>query len=199
MTDAINIQDHFRFCPRCGAANLQAKASRFFVCGACDFGFYLNTATAAGAFITDENGRVLLIRRAKEPGKGKFAIPGGFVDEGESAEEAVRREVREEVGLNVTTVRFLCSFPNQYQFRDSVYAVVDFFFVCEVASLETTGDDAEVSAILWLHPQEIDLDEIAFPSVRRALELYRKVLPSHITQLGKGQTHEGFTARATRP
>lgn len=173
---SANIQDHFRFCPRCGAANLVQKSPRFFACDACEFGFYLNSASAAGAIVTDEGGRILLIRRAKEPGKGQFALPGGFVDEGESAEDAVRREVQEEVGLNVTALRFLCSFPNSYQFRGSVYAVLDLFFVCEVASLETRGDDAEVSAILWLAPQEIDLSEVAFPSVRRALELYRNSL-----------------------
>ena len=172
----MNIHDHFHFCPRCGAANLAQKLPRYFACAACDFGFYLNITTAAGGIITDESGRVLLIRRANEPGKGKFAIPGGFVDAGESAEEAVRREVREEVGLEITALRFLCSFPNQYQFRDSVYAVLDFFFVCEVASLQTQGDDAEVSEIVWLAPSEIDLDQIAFPSVRRALALYRDAL-----------------------
>ena len=172
----MKIQEHFHFCPRCGAANLAQKAPRFFACNACDFGFYLNTASAAAGIIADENGRLLLIRRAKEPEKGKFAIPGGFVDEGESAEEAVRREVLEEVGLEVTAQRFLCSFPNDYKFSGSVYAVLDCFFVCEVASLETSGDEAEVSAIIWRDPQEIDLGEVAFPSVRRALELYKDSL-----------------------
>src|ERR1051325_5266414 len=164
----MNIQDQFHFCPRCGAAALAQKEPRFFGCAACDFHFYLNIAPAAGGIITDEAGRVLLIRRAHEPGRGKFAIPGGFVDEGECAEDAVRREVREEVGLEVTALRFLCSFPNQYRFAGSVYAVLDFFFTCEVASLETSGNAEEVTAILWVPPAKIDLDEIAFPSVRRA-------------------------------
>lgn len=138
--------------------------------------FYLNMAPAAGGIITDESGRVLLIRRAIEPSKGLFGIPGGFVDEGESAEDAVRREVREEVGLEVTNLRFLCSFPNQYQFRECVYSVLDCFFICEVASLTTKSDANEVSEILWLSLAEINLEEVAFPSVRRALALYRDSL-----------------------
>ena len=169
----MRIQDQFHFCPHCGSGDLTQKEPRFFGCGACDFHFYVNIAPAAGGIITDEAGRVLLIRRANEPGKGKFAIPGGFVDDGERAEDAVRREVHEEVGLEVTALHFLCSFPNQYCFAGSIYAVLDFYFICEVASLETAGNAEEVTDILWVPPAEIDLAEIAFPSVRRALEFYR--------------------------
>jgi ADP-ribose pyrophosphatase YjhB (NUDIX family) len=172
----MDLTAHFVFCPRCGAADLQQKAPKYFVCAACNLRFYLNPAPAAGGIIADDTGRILLIRRAKEPGKDKFAIPGGFVDEGETVEDTVRREVFEEVGLNITALRFLCSFPNRYQFGECIYSVLDFFFVCQVSSLETRGDVAEVSDILWLAPHEINLDEVAFPSVRRALELYRASL-----------------------
>ena len=70
----MNIQDHFRFCPRCGAANLEAKASRFFVCGACDFGFYLNTATAADLELLPHVGPALAARiDADRSQNGRFA------------------------------------------------------------------------------------------------------------------------------
>ncbi|HSD92003.1 MAG TPA: NUDIX hydrolase [Methyloceanibacter sp.] len=57
--------------------------------------------------IRDHRGRILLIRRRNEPFKGAFALPGGFVDIGETVEAACRREVREETGLEVGELRLL--------------------------------------------------------------------------------------------
>ncbi len=60
-----------------------------------------------GAVITDESGRMLLILRGHEPGKGLWSVPGGRIEPGETDEQAVIREVREETGLKVTCGRLL--------------------------------------------------------------------------------------------
>src|ERR1700689_2893641 len=60
-----------------------------------------------GAVITDESGRMLLILRGHEPGKGLWSVPGGRIEPGETDEQAVIREVREETGLEVTCGRLL--------------------------------------------------------------------------------------------
>src|SRR4051812_43391840 len=92
----------FRFCPRCAAPRAPENVGHTpLLCAACGFAFYFNPTVAAAAFIFDPQGRILLIRRAKEPAAGKFGVPGGFIDFGESAEDGMRREVREEVGLEV--------------------------------------------------------------------------------------------------
>ncbi len=65
-------------------------------------------------FIFDAEGRVLLIRRGREPALGKWAPPGGFLDAGEYLEEAVVRETGEETGLVPGNIRYLASFPNAY-------------------------------------------------------------------------------------
>ncbi|MCB1124727.1 MAG: NUDIX domain-containing protein, partial [Verrucomicrobiae bacterium] len=102
------------FCPRCGAKSFKNGAFKPWFCESCGFKLYSNVATAAGVFILDEENRVLLNQRAHDPQCGKLGLPGGFLDPQETAEEAVVREVREEVGLEIQDLTYLASFPNQY-------------------------------------------------------------------------------------
>src|SRR3974377_1298217 len=89
----------YKFCPQCGGPLqqkiIQPKEPPRLVCGACGFIFYLDPKLAAIAIIPWENGLVLA-RRAIMPGYGLWVAPGGFVDVGETVEEAVVREVEEE-------------------------------------------------------------------------------------------------------
>ena len=148
---------------------LDGKAIR---CDRCGFVLYFNVASAAGAIIADPQGRILLLRRDRDPRKGKLAMPGGFIDPGESAEQALSREVREEVNLQVASLRYLCSFPNRYEYKGVTYATEDLYFVCTVESLEPVVAQDEVESLCFLPADQIDMGEIAFSSARQALELY---------------------------
>lgn len=162
----------FQFCPRCGRAQPAGAEERSFRCRECDFLYYFNPAIAVAAFIADARDQVLFIRRAKDPAKGKLAIPGGFIDAHETAEEACRREVREEVGLELTALDFLCSHPNQYHYHGVTYPVLDFFFVARTQSAHEALALDEVESVSWLDPRGLDAAEIAFPSMREALLLF---------------------------
>ena len=99
------MSDAFRFCPVCGGAlesrSLKAGDPDRLICAACGFVFYLDPKVAVGTIIGDAEGRILLVRRAIEPGYGKWVFPGGYVDRGEQVLAAAQREAREECGLAV--------------------------------------------------------------------------------------------------
>jgi NAD+ diphosphatase len=125
--------------------------------------------------ITNASGEVLLIERARDPGKGKLGMPGGFVDPNESAEVALRREIAEEVGLKVDTFTFLMTAPNSYFYQGVISPVLDIFFCASIDSSQIVSAEAtEVSAWMWTIPNEAVLSRMAFESNRQALELFLK-------------------------
>ena len=156
----------FRFCPRCGAA---VTPSSPLTCGACGLRYYFNPTVAAAAYLFDDAGRALLIRRAKDPAAGKLAVPGGFIDIGETAEEGLRREVCEEVGLEAGPLRYLGSWTNQYHYAGVTYPVVDLIFAATALRPESALPLDAVAGLEWRAPADIDAAELAFPSLKSAL------------------------------
>ena len=77
-----------------------------------------------GAVVRDESGRILVVRRARPPSEGLWSIPGGRVEPGETLVEAVRREVREETGLDIDVEGILGRVDIPH--GDTVYDVADF-------------------------------------------------------------------------
>jgi mutator protein MutT len=164
----------FRFCPRCGSGRLQFKAPQVYDCPDCALHLYRNPTVAVAGIVLDSEKRILLIRRGRVPARGKLALPGGFVDFGETAETALRREIQEELGLELAAIEFLMSHPNQYPYREVTYDVLDLFFICETRTISTTLLTDEVTSAHWLALEEIDLEELAFPSMKAALNYLRE-------------------------
>jgi ADP-ribose pyrophosphatase YjhB (NUDIX family) len=165
----------FRFCPRCGAGPAERPETHVLCCPACGLHYHLNPVVAAGVLVEDGEGRVLFVRRAKEPARGRLAFPGGFVDFGETAEAAARREVGEETGLDVDGLAFLGSWPNVYEWKGLTYPVVDLYFTGRVAPGAVASALHEVAEVRWLRPDEVEPADLAFPSTRAAFARYTEV------------------------
>lgn len=160
----------FRFCPRCASPRPAENHGRTPLrCGGCGLVFFFNPTVAAAGLVFGPDGRVLLVRRAKDPAAGKLGVPGGFIDFGESAEDGLRREVREEVGIEIDRPRFLVSFPNTYPYREVLYPVVDLYFTAVAVNPETARPLDAVAGIEWRHPRDVPDDEMAFASMRVAM------------------------------
>jgi ADP-ribose pyrophosphatase YjhB (NUDIX family) len=172
MRDAPWAQ--FRYCPRCGAPRAATTPTpEPFRCAACDFLYFFNPAVAVAALVLRPDGHGLFIRRAKDPARGKLALVGGFVDPGESAEGALRREVKEEVGLDLFDLRFLSSTPNDYHYHGTTYPVVDLIFLGRTADHGRAAALDGVASFEWLDPLALNLDELAFASMREGVARFR--------------------------
>jgi 8-oxo-dGTP pyrophosphatase MutT (NUDIX family) len=173
MPDLIAAYTH---CPRCGSpdyAQTPAPTGGTRHCRACGHRDFNNPVTAVAAFILDDQNRVLLIRRAKDPAAGKLAPPGGFVDAGESLEQAVHREIAEEIGLAITHLRYLASAPNSYVYAGLARPVCDAFFTARATSFDVVLQQAEATAWTLVPLDQIDPADLAFDSMRHALSCLR--------------------------
>jgi 8-oxo-dGTP diphosphatase len=121
--------------------------------------------------LVDGEGRVLLGRRAREPLAGLWDVLGGFMEPGETPEECVVRELREETGLAVTVGRYLGGFADVY--GDEGDATMNLAFVCSQAGGEPRPAD-DVSELTWFAPDGLPPDrEIAFASSVAILRAWR--------------------------
>lgn len=173
MDNEEKLPPVMRYCMKCGAAALRFIGPKVVHCEVCGFDLYLNTAAAVAALITDDQKRLLVVVRAQDPCQGMWDLPGGFADPGESAEQCVRREVKEELGLEVTAARYLCSYPNWYEYGGMRYATMDLGFVCEVEDVAAARAQDEVAEVLFVPLEEIDVVRFGFASVGRIAERYR--------------------------
>jgi ADP-ribose pyrophosphatase YjhB (NUDIX family) len=173
----MSPMEQFQFCPKCGAPRNATTAVSPFDCPSCGFHYYFNPTIAVGGILCGKDGRLLLIRRAKDPAKGKLAVPGGFVDFGETAEQALRREVREEVNLELASLEYVCSQPNSYLYRDVTYPVLDLYFAARITDGEAGAYDG-VESICWVEAAQVNPAEMAFTSMQEALRIYLAKLKS---------------------
>jgi len=162
--------EHYAFCPKCGA-QVTTSPSNPFECHSCDFTQYFNPSIGVVGILTDQEGQCLVLVRKKDPGKGKFGLPGGFADFEESAEEALFREIKEETGLEAKDFKYVCSDINPYAYKDILYHVIDLFYQCSVPSFDSIQiQKSEIADFKVCRPDISIFENMAFPSNRRALE-----------------------------
>lgn len=160
---------------------MRVVGAKLLRCEACGFELFMNPAAAVAGVIVDGRGRMVVLVRGKEPGKGLWDLPGGFVDPGETAEEALAREIREEVDLKVTAMRYLGSWPNVYEYGGVRYRTLDFGFACGADGVEQVRPaESEVEQVLLLEPADVDIGRFAFGSVGR-------IAAEHLASLARGR------------
>jgi ADP-ribose pyrophosphatase YjhB (NUDIX family) len=162
----------YKFCPKCGSPLARRRLKDFeperLVCTQCLFVMYLNPKVAAGT-VVEHRGGIVLLRREIDPRAGFWVHPGGFVDRGETLEQAAIRETREEVGLEVEILGLLGAFS----FHDSEVVVVT-YAARTISGEPKVGDES--LEVRTFDRQELPWDELAFPSTRLALKEYLRTV-----------------------
>jgi 8-oxo-dGTP diphosphatase len=153
----MGVLDNWRFCPRCGG--ILTRDDDHMRCASCGERYWGNSVPGAQA-VLERDGKVLLGRRANDPGAGRWDLPGGFIDEGENALAALRRELREETGLEIAVVEFLGTWNERYWDRDVLCLT---WLAHVVGGAQRAGDD--LVELRWFAPPELPGPaELAFPT-----------------------------------
>lgn len=162
-----------RYCPACGGDRFERRVPRRDdkerpVCVACGYVHYVGPVLAAGAILHDGKGRVCLVRRAHDPGLGRWSFAGGFVDLGETPEEAALRETQEETGCHAVIEKLVGAYRSRGPKGKEVVIVV--YSAC----LEDRGATSceEVDEVKWFAADAIPWDDFAFESSVAALRKF---------------------------
>ena len=163
------------FCPQCGNKTLQWDGEKKWSCPNCQFTLYNNVAGAVAVVIRCGE-EVYLTRRNQNPKLGKLDLAGGFVDPRESAEETCKRELFEELKIEIDTskLKYICSLPNVYQYKNIDYNTLDLFYEYEVTEkFEANLELSEISETFWIPLKDVTLEDIAFDSQRKFFEILK--------------------------
>ncbi len=168
----------FRYCPRC-ATELELRPSAGpdpdrLTCPNCGFVHYENPTPTVQAWI-DRDGSYLALRRDEEPLKGKWNMPGGFVEVGERGEEAIIREVREETGLEVEVIELIGIFDSTYGSGEDAKPIFDVAFHCRITGETDELDVSEESSEARWFPLA-EFPEPAFAGEQKALARLRETV-----------------------
>lgn len=164
----------FKYCPKCGSSGFAADSEKSILCNTCGFRYFVNMSAAVAAIIKNNEGEMLFTIRKYDPAAGMLDLPGGFVDLGETAENALQREIWEELHLKITDFQFIGTFPNEYNFGELKYHTLDLVFECETDSFTGLSVADDVSGFIFRKPQNVKSEEIGLDSIKLILDQLKK-------------------------
>ena len=165
----MHFNDKFRFCPACGSQHFAYHNVKSKRCADCAFIYYHNPSAAVAAFIFNTDGDLLVCRRANDPAKGSLDLPGGFVDYQETAEQAITRELQEELGIEVNNVKYLFSLPNDYQYSELDIPTLDMFYTVQLPANAHISAHDDVAESFFVPIAKLNANDFGLSSIRTAI------------------------------
>lgn len=163
-----------KYCPNDASVLIYAEDEKVLTCSKCGLKLFQNSKPTVSAVISDDQNRVLLAKRKSECRNGLWGAPGGFLENGEELIDGLKREVREEVGVEVEVLGLVFCMVEDEPYPKSSFEnshVINFQFKCKVISGEPKSLH-ETSEVRWFSKDEIPWDQIAFPGVKGALRIF---------------------------
>lgn len=169
----MNPTNAYKFCPRC-SGNLLKRKENLLVCRSCQFEFYINALPCNAAILENEKGEILLVKRKFNPQKGKWDWPGGFLDGGEALDNSVKRELKEELNVDIKIKKLIGVYEDKYEFQGILYPAICMVVLAEITGGNLKASD-DVEGYKFFPPEEVLKMDLAFESIKKGVTDYLKL------------------------
>lgn len=167
---AVGELDGWNHCPVCATA-IRPEGGKV-ECPNCGFVTYAHSMPTASAVVSDDQGRVMLSRRATDPQAGKWDLPGGFVEEGEHPLDSLRRELEEEAGIGLREEELLGIWIDQYEYKRRTVYTFNVYYAARIDSGTPEPAD-DVAELRFFAADEVPVAELAFGHIEDVLSAWR--------------------------
>ena len=163
----MEVKEAFKFCPRCSARF--NKTAHHLKCPSCGLSYYLNPKPVQSVILENEQNEILFVVRSIEPRKGYLDFPGGFVDEDEGIDESARREIKEELGIDVGSLKYLSDHTDDYPFEEISYRTIGITYIGKLPAGAILKPADDVSGVEFYKLESVPIDRLAWPSMHEML------------------------------
>jgi NAD+ diphosphatase len=168
----MNIDKVYKYCPRC-SASLENLISHL-KCNQCGLNFYLNPKPCTAIILQNELDEYLFVERAVEPKKGYWDFPGGFTERNENSEKSIKREVKEEIDIEIEDLKYIGSATDMYLYQEIGYDVLCSFYTGKVPKDAVLKPQDDVASYKYFKLEDFPLDKLSFPSMNVAIQMITK-------------------------
>jgi len=166
----MKLADFFKYCPNCKS---KLKKTDHFFCPNCEFYFYLNPFPTNALILYNKSHEIVLVKRKYPPKKNFWDLPGGFINQNETVEQSIKREIKEELNIDINTkkLKYLTSTVDKYLYNKINQKTICFTFVYQIEN-EVLKPADDVSEIKFFKKESIPWNKIAFMGINLALKKY---------------------------
>ncbi len=157
----------YQYCPKCGKKYEDSS----YKCQRCNYTMYQNPVPAVGGVIYNSKKQILMVKRAIDPYKGKWEFVGGFIENGEDAKSALRREISEELHISAKIGRLLLCVTDAY--GENGKCTINIFYLAYIKEENQLKSNDEIMDYQWFSISKLPKD-IAFNCTREVLNYINK-------------------------
>lgn len=149
------------------------QKANLLICAKCKFHFYINPLVCNAVIIENEKGEILLVKRKYAPKKDYWDWPGGFIEPEEDLDESVKREIKEELGVEIEIQKIVGVYKGDYEYQKILYPSIGIAVSARILTGEIKPTD-DISAFKYFKPAEIFTMELAFEFIKNGIKDYLK-------------------------